>query len=68
MGSSGSGKSTIIRLIERFYDVSEGKLLIDGEDIRDLCIAKVRNHIGYVSQEPVLFSGTIEENLAYGVG
>eukprot|EP01017_Pseudomicrothorax_dubius_P042072 TRINITY_DN6819_c0_g6_i1.p1 TRINITY_DN6819_c0_g6~~TRINITY_DN6819_c0_g6_i1.p1 ORF type:complete len:268 (+),score=68.06 TRINITY_DN6819_c0_g6_i1:456-1259(+) len=67
VGSSGSGKSTIVSLIERFYDPSEGRVLIDGRDLKDLDLTWVHKHIGYVAQEPSLFSGTIEENITYGV-
>ena len=66
VGPSGSGKSTIINLVERFYDVLEGELLIDGRNIKDYNLMSLREHIGLVSQEPVLFSGTIEENIRYG--
>jgi len=67
VGSSGSGKSSIISLIERFYDVSKGQILVDGENIKDLDLRWYHDHIGYVSQEPSLFSGTIEENITYGL-
>jgi ATP-binding cassette subfamily B protein len=66
VGHSGSGKSTLINLICRFYDVTEGTILIDGVDIRSLPIAEYRKHIGLVLQEPFLFFGTIAENIAYG--
>ncbi|PSJ18639.1 cyanophycin metabolism-associated ABC transporter [Nitrosomonas supralitoralis] len=66
VGHSGSGKSTLVNLICRFYDVTEGKILIDGHDIRDLSLAEYRKHIGLVLQEPFLFFGTISENIAYG--
>ena len=66
VGHSGSGKSTLVNLICRFYDVSEGTILIDGHDIRSLPIAEYRKHIGLVLQEPFLFYGTIAENIAYG--
>lgn len=65
-GHSGSGKSTLINLICRFYDVSEGAILVDGADIRSLRIADYRRNIGLVLQEPFLFFGTIAENIAYG--
>lgn len=67
VGTSGSGKSTIIRLAERFYDVAQGQVLIDGVDIKDIDIRDWRNQVGYVQQEPILFSGTIEQNITYGV-
>ncbi len=66
VGHSGSGKSTLINLICRFYDVTEGAILIDGIDIRSFPIAEYRKHIGLVLQEPFLFFGTIAENIAYG--
>ncbi|SDY98894.1 ABC transporter transmembrane domain-containing protein [Nitrosomonas sp. Nm58] len=66
VGHSGSGKSTLINLICRFYDVTEGAILIDGVDIRSLPVAEYRKHIGLVLQEPFLFFGTIAENIAYG--
>ncbi|OZI79599.1 ABC transporter ATP-binding protein [Bordetella genomosp. 2] len=66
VGHSGSGKSTLINLICRFYDVSEGAILVDGVDIRALRIADYRRNIGLVLQEPFLFFGTIADNIAYG--
>lgn len=66
LGATGSGKTTIINLIPRFYDVSEGRVLIDGHDVRDLTIESLRSHIGIVLQETTLFSGTIRENIAFG--
>ncbi len=66
IGSTGSGKSTIVNLIPRFYDVSEGAVLVDGIDIRQLSQAELRDKIGYVPQRATLFSGTIESNLTYG--
>ncbi len=66
VGHSGSGKSTLVNLICRFYDVSEGAILLDGVDIRSLAIADYRQHIGLVLQEPFLFFGTIADNIAYG--
>ncbi len=66
VGHSGSGKSTIVNLICRFYDVTEGAILLDGVDIRSLPVAEYRKHIGLVLQEPFLFFGTIAENIAYG--
>jgi len=65
VGQSGSGKSTIIGLIERFYDPVKGKVLIDGRDIKTLNLQSLRRHIGLVSQEPTLFAGTLSENIAY---
>ncbi|ERN01697.1 hypothetical protein AMTRI_Chr10g229580 [Amborella trichopoda] len=66
VGQSGSGKSTIIGLIERFYDPSKGSVYIDGRDVRTYHLRSLRMHIGMVGQEPTLFSGTIHENIAYG--
>lgn len=63
---SGSGKSTVIGLIERFYDPLEGSVLIDGSDIKSYNLGKLRSYIALVSQEPTLFAGTISENIAYG--
>ena len=65
-GATGSGKSTIINLIPRFYDVSEGRVTIDGHDVRDVSIQSLRGQVGIVLQETVLFGGTIRENIAYG--
>jgi len=66
VGHSGSGKSTLVNLICRFYDVSEGSILVDGVDIRSLPVAEYRSHVGLVLQEPFLFFGTIADNIAYG--
>jgi len=66
LGATGSGKSTIINLIPRFYDVSEGQVLIDGHDVRDVTLESLRQHIGIVLQETVLFSGSIRDNIAFG--
>jgi ATP-binding cassette subfamily B protein len=66
LGGTGSGKTTIINLIPRFYDVSEGAVTIDGHDIRDVTIESLRKHIGIVLQETNLFSGTIRDNIAFG--
>ena len=65
LGTTGSGKSTIINLISRFYDVTEGAVRIDGRDVRDLTLASLRSHIGIVFQESTLFSGTLRDNIAY---
>ncbi|CAF4068363.1 unnamed protein product, partial [Rotaria sordida] len=67
VGASGCGKSTIIQLLERFYDVTSGQLFLDGIDIRQLNLQWVRSHFGLVSQEPILFDLTIAENIAYGL-
>jgi ATP-binding cassette, subfamily B, bacterial len=66
VGHSGSGKSTMVNLICRFYDLSEGSIRVDGVDIRSLPVAEYRRHIGLVLQEPFLFFGTVAENIAYG--
>jgi ATP-binding cassette subfamily B protein len=66
LGLTGSGKSTIINLIPRFYDVSEGQVTVDGHDVRDVTLESLRQQIGIVLQETVLFGGTVRENIAYG--
>lgn len=66
IGSTGSGKSTIVNLIPRFYDVTSGNLLIDGVDIKDISNKDLRKIIGFVPQKGILFSGTIESNIKYG--
>jgi ATP-binding cassette subfamily B protein len=66
VGHSGSGKSTLVNLICRFYDVTEGAILVDGVDVRSLPVSDFRRHIGLVLQEPFLFFGTIADNIAYG--
>jgi subfamily B ATP-binding cassette protein MsbA len=66
VGRSGAGKSTLISLIPRFYDVCEGAVLIDGVDVRRVTLGSLRDQIGIVPQDPILFSGTLEENLLYG--
>jgi ATP-binding cassette subfamily B protein len=66
VGPSGAGKSTFVNLVCRFYDVSEGAILVDGTDIRSFPLAEYRRYIGIVLQEPFLFYGTIAENIAYG--
>ncbi len=66
VGPTGGGKSTIMSLIPRFYDPSAGKVLIDGMDVRDYRLQALRNQIGYVLQETVLFRGTVRDNIAYG--
>ena len=67
VGSSGSGKTTLTNLILRFYDVDNGEILINGINIKDINLSWLRNNIGIVSQEPILTSGTIRENILYGV-
>lgn len=66
IGSTGSGKSTLINLIPRFYDITGGEILLDGVDIRDIKQGELRKKIGYVPQKGILFSGTIESNIKYG--
>lgn len=66
IGSTGSGKSTLINLIPRFYDVTEGKITIDGTDIRSVSLSTLREAIGYVPQKGLLFSGTVESNMQIG--
>ncbi len=66
VGATGSGKSTIMRLVERFYDVTEGSITIDGIDVRDLSQADLRTQLGYVPQKAFLLSGTVATNVAYG--
>ena len=66
IGSTGSGKSTLINLIPRFFDVTEGSILVDGVDIREVKQSDLRDKLGYVPQKGVLFSGTIDSNLRYG--
>ncbi len=68
VGKSGSGKTTMINLIARFYDVDEGRIAIDGVDVRDVRLEELRRHVGIVLQEPFLFRGTIQANIAYGRG
>jgi len=66
IGSTGSGKSTLVNMILRFYDVTDGRILVDGVDVRDVTQHDLRDKIGYVPQQAVLFSGTIESNIKYG--
>ena len=66
IGSTGSGKSTLINLIPRFYDVSDGELLIDGRNVRDVDLKELREKIGFVPQKGVLFTGSIADNIKYG--
>ncbi len=67
LGATGSGKSTILSLLPRFYDVTEGRITVDGHDIRQLKQASLRQHIGFVLQDVFLFNATIRENIAFGV-
>ncbi len=66
VGSSGSGKSTLVHLIPRFFDATDGRLLIDGLDVRDVTLASLREQVGIVTQETVLFNDTVRNNIAYG--
>jgi subfamily B ATP-binding cassette protein MsbA len=66
VGSSGSGKSTLVHLIPRFFDATHGRLLIDGQDVRDVTLASLREQVGIVTQETVLFNDTVRNNIAYG--
>jgi subfamily B ATP-binding cassette protein MsbA len=66
VGSSGAGKSTLVHLIPRFFDVSGGRILIDGSDVRDVTLESLRSQIGIVTQETVLFNDTVRNNIAYG--
>lgn len=66
VGSSGSGKSTAVQLVERFYDPDAGSVLLDGVDLKELDVEWLRQQIGLVSQEPILFTGTIAENIKLG--
>ncbi len=66
IGSTGSGKSTLINLIPRFYDCTQGEVFVDGENVRDFKLHDLHNRIGYVPQQGVLFSGSIRENIKYG--
>lgn len=66
MGATGSGKTTIINLIPRFYDVAEGRVLVDGVDVRQLELDELRGNIGMATQDVLLFSDTIDGNIAYG--
>lgn len=66
VGSSGSGKSTIAALVQRFYDLSSGDILIDGQSIKSIDLSELRSHMALVPQEVILFGGTIRENIAYG--
>ena len=66
VGRTGSGKSTVVRLVDRFYDVDAGAVLIDGHDVRDVTLASLRHHVGLVLDEPFLFSVSLHDNIAYG--
>jgi len=66
VGPTGAGKSTLLKLLPRLYDVDNGAVRIDGHDVRDVTLRSLRRSIGYVSQEPFLFFGTVRENIRYG--
>jgi ATP-binding cassette subfamily B protein len=66
VGETGAGKSTVLKLVARFYDVTEGSVLVDGVDVRQLDLTALRRQLGVVPQEPFLFAGTIRDNIAYG--
>ena len=66
VGPTGAGKSTLLKLLPRLYDVDAGAIRIDGQDVRDVTLASLRRSVGYVSQEPFLFYGTVRENIRYG--
>ncbi|MHB8761007.1 MAG: ABC transporter ATP-binding protein [Coriobacteriia bacterium] len=68
VGSTGSGKSTLVNLIPRFYDVTSGRVLLDGVDVRDMPQSELRSRIGFIPQKGFLFSGTVASNLRYGKG
>ncbi len=68
LGATGSGKSTLVNLIPRFYDVTAGSVLVDGIDVRDYELDRLRSHVGVVLQQTTLFAGTIRDNIAYGAG
>ncbi|MCZ6541795.1 MAG: ATP-binding cassette domain-containing protein, partial [Nitrospinae bacterium] len=66
VGHTGSGKSTLVKLLMRFYDADDGQIRLDGHPLRKLSLAYLREQVGLVSQEPFLFNGTVEENILYG--
>jgi ATP-binding cassette subfamily B protein len=66
IGHTGSGKTTLASLVPRFYDVQQGRVTIDGNDVRDLTLASLRREIGVIAQDPFLFSATVRENIAFG--
>ena len=67
VGPTGAGKTTLLKLLVRLYDPQDGTIRVDGHDVRDLSLSSLREHVGYVSQEPYLFHGTVAENVAYGI-
>jgi ATP-binding cassette subfamily B protein len=68
IGHTGSGKTTLTSLVPRFYDVTGGRVLVDGVDVRDVKLSSLRRHIGVIAQDPFLFSATVRENIAFGEG
>jgi ATP-binding cassette subfamily B protein len=66
IGGTGSGKSTLVNLVPRFYDIDSGSVLVDGVDVREMTMHDLRQRIGFVPQTPILFSGTVAENIRYG--
>jgi subfamily B ATP-binding cassette protein MsbA len=66
VGSSGAGKSTLVHLIPRFFDVTSGRILVDGHDLRDVTLASLRSQVGIVTQDTILFNDTVRNNIAYG--
>ena len=66
IGSTGSGKSTLVNLVPRFYDVTEGRILVDGVNVKDYKLEELHNKIGYISQKAVMFTGTVKSNVSYG--
>jgi subfamily B ATP-binding cassette protein MsbA len=68
VGSSGAGKSTLVNLLPRFYDVSDGRITVDGKDVRDVTLKSLRGLMGFVTQEVILFNDTVRNNIAYGRG
>jgi ATP-binding cassette subfamily B protein len=67
VGPTGAGKTTLMKLLLRLYDVGGGAVRIDGQEVRDVTLRSLRESVGYVSQEPYLFYGTVRENIGYGV-
>jgi ATP-binding cassette subfamily B protein len=68
IGHTGSGKTTLTSLVPRFYDVTAGRVTVDGQDVRDVTITSLRRAVGVISQDPFLFSATVRENIAFGAG
>ena len=67
IGSTGSGKSTLVNLIPRFYDATYGEVLVDGVNVKNYKLEELNNRLGYVSQKPIIFSGTVSSNISYGL-